>query len=788
LTRSPYIARSKKGRFDTIPFWLRGLCFSLAVGFLGVLISLPPLSVTIEERLGLAFLFHQRGPLPPPPEVAIVSIDRKSSQVLNLPPQPEKWPRRLHALVVDELNRQGAAVIAFDMLFDEPRAPTDDQRLAEAIARAGNVVLCEYLDRERLAATASSGGTFATVEQLVRPIPLLAEAAAGMGPFPLPKVPVRVSQFWTFKTGAGDLPTLPVVAYHLYAGDAVARMDSLTGETPLTGGLDLNPILPSGPFPGSGVGDGVNDDRSADLTSGHANSRMEAKIKALRRRLASSPSSMPGGFPERLLHLHKNVASGSLESYRDTLLDLYQGPDSRHINFYGPPGTLKTISYYEVLAAAQEPPPVRDLGVAGKAVFIGQSESLRLEQADSFYTVYSSPDGLDLSGVEIAASAFANLLHDNAPRSLGYPWKHLLLLLWGAIMGWLAYRCRPFWATAAIGLLSFAYVSGAETLFAQHNLWLPLVVPLLLQLPLAFVGGLLLRLRRVDRERKHIRTSFGYYLPPSVADQLAADLTRRPVDNQVVHGTCLFTDAERYTALSERLAPDALTDLMNRYCEALFAPIEHYEGMISDIKGDSILSIWATRKPDPRLRRRACHAALGIQEAVARFNRAHHPDELPTRVGLHTGLISLSSVGANDRFEYSAVGDIVNTASRIENLNKFLKTRILVSAEALEGLDDFLSREAGAFLFAGKSRPVVVHELIACREAADDRQRKLCDTYATGLQYFRQGRWHDAWRAFAAALDLVPEDGPSRVLKGLCDRYRQDPPENWEGVIRVMKG
>jgi adenylate cyclase len=272
-----------------------------------------------------------------------------------------------------------------------------------------------------------------------------------------------------------------------------------------------------------------------------------------------------------------------------------------------------------------------------------------------------------------------------------------------------------------------------------------------------------------------------------MADRLAADLTRRPAASEVVHGTCLFTDAERYTTLSERLTPAALTDLMNRYCDDIFAPIERHGGMISDIKGDSILSIWATRDPDPRLRRRACSAALEIQKAVARFNRAHRPDELPTRIGLHTGLISLSSVGAKKRFEYSAVGDIVNTASRIENLNKFLRTRILVSAEVLEGLGDFLSREAGSFIFAGKTRPVTVHELIAPLGAAGAGRRALCEIFADGLRYFREGRWIQARRAFAAALDLSPEDGPSAVLLDLCDRYHDRPPAAWDGVIRVGK-
>ena len=180
-------------------------------------------------------------------------------------------------------------------------------------------------------------------------------------------------------------------------------------------------------------------------------------------------------------------------------------------------------------------------------------------------------------------------------------------------------------------------------------------------------------------------------------------------------------------------------------------------------------------------------AALEIQQAVARFNRAHRPHQLPTRIGLHTGLIALSSVGAKNRFEYSAVGDIVNTASRVENLNKFLKTRLLVSADVLAGLDDFLSRGVGTFLFAGKSQPVVIHELIARRETADDRLRILCDTFAAGLQHFRQGRWHEARRDFTAALDLNPGDGPSRVLAALSERHRRQPPDSWDGVIQVTK-
>ena len=156
---------------------------------------------------------------------------------------------------------------------------------------------------------------------------------------------------------------------------------------------------------------------------------------------------------------------------------------------------------------------------------------------------------------------------------------------------------------------------------------------------------------------------------------------------------------------------------MNRYYAVLFEPVKRHGGLVQDVVGDSMLAVWATTEPDLSLRSRACLAALDIASAVDRFNAASGRLALPTRIGLHSGQLLLGSVGAMDHYEYRAVGDIVNTATRLEGLNKHLGTRLLVSADVLQGLEGLMSRELGAFLLAGKSRPIVVHELIA--RAAD---------------------------------------------------------------------
>ncbi len=185
---------------------------------LGVGLFLP---LDLEENIGLDLLFNLRGITTPPSEVIIVSMDKSSAERLQVSTDPRKWPRSLHARLTEILAAEGAAVIAFDVFFDEARSPGEDGLFADAARRAGNVVLCESLEMDRISPRdrekASPGEM--TVVKLIQPTPSLAQSAVGLAPFPLPKVPVKVSRYWTFKTGAGDTPTLPVVAFQIFTLD-----------------------------------------------------------------------------------------------------------------------------------------------------------------------------------------------------------------------------------------------------------------------------------------------------------------------------------------------------------------------------------------------------------------------------------------------------------------------------------------------------------------------------------------------------------------------------------------
>jgi adenylate cyclase len=148
----------------------------------------------------------------------------------------------------------------------------------------------------------------------------------------------------------------------------------------------------------------------------------------------------------------------------------------------------------------------------------------------------------------------------------------------------------------------------------------------------------------------------------------------------------------------------------------------------------------------------------------------------------------LGHVGAVDHYEYRAVGDIVNTVSRIESLNKRLGTRILASAEVLDQLDGFLTREIGRFLLSGKTNPVTIHELLCHLEECSEQQRQLCLAFAQALRAYQKQSWEEAIERFQECLSLSRQDGPSRFYVEICAEYGERPPaEEWDGLVRLDK-
>jgi adenylate cyclase len=179
-------------------------------------------------------------------------------------------------------------------------------------------------------------------------------------------------------------------------------------------------------------------------------------------------------------------------------------------------------------------------------------------------------------------------------------------------------------------------------------------------------------------------------------------------------------------------------------------------------------------------------AALGVAKAVIQFNQSFTDAKLPVRIALHSGEMFLGNIGAGEHYEYGVTGDTVNTASRMDGLNKFLGTQILVSEDVIRGLDNFLTREAGSFLLKGKSHPVVVHELKCSMEESEENQKQACAVFAQGLRAFRARSWREAKEKFDYCISLLGDDPLSRHFLNLCSEYAVHPPDgSWAGVIAM---
>ena len=737
----------------------KAIILGLLVGLFGNLLYFLVFGAVLEEALGLSVLFKLRGAKTPAEDTVIVAIDKRSADRLGLPNDLRAWPRSLHAKVVDQLRLAGAKAIAFDIYFKAAKPDQEDKQLAASLRRAGNVTLFAYVKREVLRVSTDDAERYnhINIESLEQPTDKLADAAVALAPFTLPKIPIKVSQFWTYRPSVGDTPTLPVVMLQLYAMDSYPDMLRLMQQVDPAFAQQL-PINSQQALEDYGL---VN------------------LISTLRTRLAQEP----GMYRALLRALVQDLQLEKNHTRRAkilALLKMYQGKELQYLNFYGPPRSITTLIYADILDAT----PTALTALKDKAVFIGYAAQRQPEQKDWFYTVFSQADGLDLSGVEIAATAFTNLLERKTLSQLSVAALIALFLLFGLITGILARLLHFTGAMLSTSIIALLYGATSLGLFTTQALWIPLIIPLCLQLPVALFAGLAWQYHDNNRERQRVRKVFGYFLPQGVVDQLIKSPDKLLHGNRLLFGICLSTDAEQYTRLAETMDPNQLGDLMNHYYKILFEPVRNCGGMISDVIGDAMLATWSANKPDKILRAKACEAALSIAKAVQTFSHRSSQLILPTRIGLHSGLLMMGHVGAIDHYEYRAVGDIVNTASRIQGLNKQLGTTIIASNDVLADLDGLVSRNLGCFRMLGKDRPVHVHELICHETERKPRIDKLCSQFAKGLAAYQDQKWDLAYGIFSQILSEYPTDGPSEFYLELCQAFQMDrPQDNWDGVV-----
>jgi len=734
--------------------WTRSLIVGAVTGLCGVALILSPLGTAFEEEVGLAWLFQVRGPVAAPPEVAVVAINGTTGSELELPKLPRDWPRTVHAALVKSLAERQVAVSVLDIDFSRVKPGYEDSVFASAIANAGRTVLFERLAGRRQPIEGADGtpSGWTWVEEKLPPSPLLAEAATALAPFALPKLGQAAIQFWVFKPSLGDLPTTAAVAVQLYALPLYERWRELLADAGAEG-LD-------------------------DLPDGAAIRRPEEvrMVMGRFRQLFLSDPALADRMRSRLDASNGAGADAGATLLR-ALVALYAGARDRYLNFYGPPGTIPTIPYARLvateaqggfvpvgLAAAADGVP----DLQGRVVFIGYSDLYEPDQPDRFYTVFTGEDGVDLSGVEIMATAFANLLTDrtlipaNAAVSAG------LLLIFGLLAGGLA-SALPALIAIPLTLAAATFCGWFNQMaFNTQNLWLPVATPFLIQLPLALLLGLMGQYLLGRHRQQRMSRAMSYYLPAHVVRDLTEGRVEPDSVNKVVFGTCFATDMSGFSTLAETMSPDELATFMNAYFDALAAALKKHRVDVTEFHADTIMCAWLQGDPESAKRRDAVRAAIDAVAAIEAFSLARGGLTLNPRIGMQDGHFYLGHTGGGGRLAYSILGDPANTAARLESLNKHLGTHILAAESVLRGLDDVLTRPLGSFQLKGRAEATPLAEVLALAAHATPEQFRLCERFAEGLGAFQAHRWQRARELFEGILADWPDDGPARFYVLRC--------------------
>jgi adenylate cyclase len=255
--------------------------------------------------------------------------------------------------------------------------------------------------------------------------------------------------------------------------------------------------------------------------------------------------------------------------------------------------------------------------------------------------------------------------------------------------------------------------------------------------------------------------------------------------------TILFSDIAGFTTISERLQPEELVTLLNRYLSAMTDIIRRHRGNVNKYLGDGIMALFGAPLGESNHATLACYAALDSQAALTVLRDQWKKEGLPdivARIGINAGPCIVGNMGSQTRLEYTVMGDCVNLASRLEGANKFYDTLILLGPRTVElAKNDIEVREVDLLRVKGKNEPVVVYELLERKGQLSPQRMKTVSIYSEGLAAYKTRDFTAAKARFTEALELDPVDGPSRVYLERSLEYVQAPPsEGWDGVY-VLK-
>jgi len=449
------------------------------------------------------------------------------------------------------------------------------------------------------------------------------------------------------------------------------------------------------------------------------------------------------------------------------------------INYFGDPGSFQRISYTDIYNSNFDPKDVEN-----KIALIGITTPKIAQDHKPTPKNTAQP----MAGIEIHANAIQTMTDEAYLENQSQTSQIITIIAISLILAILL-SFLNIWIGIGIAIaISVAYYGTAHLAY-NNGLILNMIYPFL-AIILTYFGVILYRYFAELREKKYVKGAFGKYLSPSVMSSVLNNPEALHLGGSKREVTVFFTDIKGFTTISEQFEPEVLIEIVNEYLTAMTEIVMQNEGTLDKYVGDAIVAYFGAPIDQPDHAKRACETALQMREKLAELNagwKAAGKPELDFRVGINTGYVIVGNVGSEKRFDYTIMGDEVNLGSRLEGANKKYSTNIMISEStrtAVEGGYDM--RELDILRVKGKKKPVRVFELMARPGMLSQIGRDLMVPFEKGLKLYRERKFDLAYGEFVRALQIYPDDGPSKIYKQRCEVLRNYPPaKDWDGVFEM---
>ncbi len=667
--------------------------------FLAISLAISIVSVTnqgenIEKRFGLPLHYKLRGEIKPPENIFILTPYKNTE--IGQTTLLRHSDRMEHAKVIGRLKSLNARQIAVDIYFSEYQTEQNDEELATSLEESKNLILVQILSNIKT--------EIGWVDLIRNPIKSLAEFSPSLAPALLDNNTHRKDAFYPYYSVVHDKQQdSPCFSYLVDAdlpNKALASVGTDTHKPRIStlpaAMLELH-LLNSNSFENLKAVLAIKTDQFQKI-------QLCELMHLLREELLNKPDILKG--------LVSSESSPALKSWLESLIYLKKHLGVRkdnpgiYLNFYGQPQTIHTMTYQEFNQHYDEfefKPEESKFNNA--AVFIGGLfEVSNEDKSDDFETAVAN-DNDKMSGVEITATAFANLLNNNYLRKYSKTMLFFMTFLCCISTFSLSIIRKEKLILLGMALVVFLYILIATHYFKTQSYWFPIVTPLI---GLLLSSAILLANRFWITQKQ--KQKFTSYLPSAAVRSVEAREGENTT-SEITQGVCMVTDVQGFTQISEQLPVAQMKQLVNEYFSILNQCVSNNNGEVYLVDGDSLTAVWEGQQE--YLCNNSAKAALCIMKSIEKFNQLHSKTPFITRIGMDCGEFALGNIGDKSHYTFAVVGDTVYTASRLEQYNKNTQTSILITDNIEKNLKNFKTRDLGQVKLRGKNNLTKVYELVS---------------------------------------------------------------------------